>query len=141
MAKYAIAQEGDRKGEASSTLRAEINLGLKQGYEGFLQEKAAVVAFLKEEYRAALKAGRNYIPVGIQETVLVYAYPSKGGVHAEDEPSLTLFADKSPLYSGESDEEWKLMVEDLASKLAEKFRQFRVYVTYMRVEIKIFQQS
>ncbi|MFA6587939.1 MAG: hypothetical protein WCT08_02620 [Patescibacteria group bacterium] len=141
MAKYVIAQEGDRVGEVKSTLRAEINLGLKKGYAGFLQEKEEVISFLKEEYRQALAAGLNFIPVGIQQTDLVYAYPVEGGVHAEAEPSLTLFADRNPLYSTESEEEWQAMVEDLASKLAEKFDQFRVYVTYIRVEVKIFQKA
>lgn len=136
--KYVIAREGERVGVAK-TLRVEINLGLKQGYAGFLQEKEEVIAFLKEEYRQALASGRSYIPVGIQITDLVYAYPTQEGIHAEAEPSLTLFSDKNPLYSKESGEEWKDLVEELAFKLAEKFQQFRVYVTYIPVEVKIFQ--
>lgn len=137
---YEIAEESGRVGKAH-TFRAEINLGLKKGYAGFLQEKEEVISFLKEEYRQAVSAGRNYIPVGVQQTDIVYAYPSGDGVHTEAEPSLTLFADKNPLYAIESDEEWKAEVEDLAHKLAEKFEQFRVYVTYIPTEVKIFQRG
>ena len=138
---YKIAQENGRVGHMLTSLRAEINLGLKKGYAGFLQEKEEVISFLKEEYRQALTAGRNYIPVGIQQTEIVYAYPSGDGVHAEAEPALTLFADKNPLYAVESDEEWQSSVEDLAFKLGERFEQFRVYVTYIPVEVKIFQKA
>lgn len=137
--RYVTAVERGRTG-AGRTLRAEINLGLKRGYAGFLQEKSEVIDFLMEEYRQALASGRNYIPVGVQVSDIVYAYPMEGGVHAEAEPSLTLFSDKSLIYSDESDEEWKAMVEDLASKLAEKFGQFRVYVTYTPVEVRILQR-
>lgn len=137
---YSIARENGRSGEAK-TLRAEINLGLKQGYAGFLQEKGEVISFLKEEYRRALALGRNYIPLGVQATEIVYAYPSGDGVHAEAEPSLTLFSDKSPLYAADmTEDEWRFAVEELASNLAEQFRQFRVYVTYIPVEVRIFQQ-
>ncbi len=114
---------------------------MKKGYAGFLQEKEEVISFLKEEYRRSVTAGRNYIPVGVQQTDIVYAYPSGDGVHAEAEPSLTLFADKNPLYAVGSDEEWKGEVEDLAQKLAERFDQFRVYITYIPTEVKIFQRS
>lgn len=138
---YTIAQENGRIGESAALLRAEINLGLKKGYAGFLQEKDEVISFLKEEYRQALASGRNYIPIGIQSTEIVYAYPTGDGVHAEAEPALTLFADKNPLYATESDKGWKASVEDLASKLAERFQQYRVYVTYIPVEVKIFQRS
>ena len=141
MANYAIAVDRDKVGHREATLRAEINLGLKRGYAGFLQEKSEVVDFLKEEYRSAVVGGRNFIPIGMQQTDLVYAFPVEGGVHAEAEPSLTLFSDKSPLYSDESDEEWKEMVEALAVRLAKKFDQFRVYVTYTRVEVKILQRQ
>lgn len=88
-----------------------------------------------------MTAGRNYIPVGVQQTEIVYAYPSGDGVHAEAEPSLTLFADKNPLYAVESDEEWKVEVENLAKRLAERFEQYRVYVTYIPTEVKIFQKA
>ena len=137
---YQVARENGRAGEAI-TLRAEINIGLKKGYAGLLQEKDEVISFLKEEYRKALENGGNYIPVGIQVTDIVYAYPSGSGIHTEAEPSLTLFSDKNPLYAVESDYEWKKAVESLVSKLAERFQQFRVYVTYMPVEVKIFQKE
>ena len=141
MASYQIARENGRSGEAK-TLRAEINLGLKRGYAGFLQEKEEVISFLKEEYRQALVSGRNYIPLGMQATEIVYAYPSGDGVHAEAEPALTLFTDKSPLYAADaSEEEWRAQVEELASKLAERFGRFRVYITYTPVEVKIFQRA
>ena len=56
---YKIAQENGRVGHVLTSLRAEINLGLKKGYAGFLQEKEEVISFLKEEYRQAIAAGRN----------------------------------------------------------------------------------
>lgn len=140
MEKYGIAQDNGRTG-AAMTIRAEINLGLKKGYDGFLQEKAEVIAFLKESYRAAVEEKRNYIPVGIQQTEIVYAYPTDNGPFADAEPALTLFSDKNPLYAVESDEEWKAAVEKLAAELAANFQQFRVYVSYIPVEVKIFQKQ
>lgn len=138
---YGIAQDNGRSG-AATTLRAEINLGLKKGYDGFLQEKAEVIAFLKESYRVAVAEKRNYIPVGIQQTEIVYAYPTDNGPFADAEPALTLFSDKSPLYAADmSDDEWKAAVEKLAAELAAKFEQFRVYVSYIPVEVKIFQKE
>jgi subtilisin-like proprotein convertase family protein len=47
----------------------------------------------------------------------------------------------SPLYTTETEGEWKLAVEEYAAKLAARFEQFRVYVEYSRKEIKIFQKS
>lgn len=138
--KYGIAEENGRNGVAI-TIRAEINLGLKKGYDGFIQEKAEVIAFLKESYKAAVAEKRNYIPVGIQQTEIVYAYPTGDGPFADAEPALTLFSDKNPLYAIESDEEWKAAVEQLAAELAARFQQFRVYVTYIPAEVKIFQKQ
>jgi hypothetical protein len=49
---------------------------------------------------------------------------------------------KSPLYAAdETDDEWKTLVEEYAAKLGAQFQQWRVYVSYSRVEIKIFQQA
>ena len=138
---YEIAQDNGRTG-AATTLRAEINLGLKKGYDGFLQEKAEVIAFLKESYKAAVAEKRNYIPVGIQQTEIVYAFPTDNGSFADAEPALTLFSDKSPLYAVDmSDDQWKSAVEELAAQLAARFEQFRVYVSYIPVEVKIFQKQ
>jgi hypothetical protein len=139
---YGIATDNGRTGTAAATIRAEINLGLKKGYDGFLQEKAEVIAFLKESYKAAVAEGKNYIPVGIQQTEIVYAYPTDSGPFADAEPALTLFSDKSPLYAADmSEDEWKAAVEDLATQLAARFQQFRVYVSYIPVEVKIFQKQ
>lgn len=53
-----------------------------------------------------------------------------------------LASDKSPLYGDESDAEWQVMAEEYATALAERFAQFRVYVTYTRnEEMKILQRS
>jgi len=140
MTTYAVAVDNGRTGHAK-TLRAEINIGLKKGYDGFLQEKAEVIVFLKDLYRKAVTAGRNYIPVGIQKTEIVYAYPTDGDAFADAEPALTLFSDKSPLYAADmSEEQWKVAVEELASALADRFQQYRVYVTYIAVEVRILQQ-
>ena len=79
--------------------------------------------------------------MGIQQTEIVYAYPTDNGPFADAEPALTLFSDKNPLYAIESDDEWKVAVEDLAAQLAARFQQFRVYVSYIPVEVKIFQKQ
>lgn len=138
--RFEIAQENGRTGNAV-TIRAEINLGLKKGYGGFLQEKQEVIDFLKEIYISALSSGRSFVPVAIQQTEIVYAYQTDSGPFADAEPALTLFSDKNPLYVVESDEDWKKSVEDLTFRLAEKFQQFRVYVSYIPVEVKIFQKQ
>jgi len=138
--RYEIAEENGKSGQVL-TIRAEINLGLKKGYGGFLQEKQEVIDFLKEFYVSALSAGRSFVPVCIQQTEVVYAYPTDSGPFADAEPALTLFSDKNPLYVFESDEDWKKSVEDLTFRLAEKFQQFRVYVSYIPVEVKIFQKQ
>ena len=138
---FAIAQDNGRTGTAN-TIRAEINLGLKKGYDGFLQEKQEVIDHLKDLYKAALVEKRNYIPVAIQQTEIVYAYPTDSGPVADAEPALTLFSDKSPLYAADmSDDQWKTAVEDLAARLAARFQQFRVYVSYIPVEVKILQKQ
>lgn len=138
--KYAIAVEGGRVGHAQNNLQTQINLGLKKGYEGFVQEKGEVLNFLTDLYKQALTEGRNFLPFVITETVITYAWKGDNGPVGAHEPALLLSSDKSPLYSSESDEEWQAMVEDYAVKLAERFQQFRVYVTYNRVETKIFQK-
>lgn len=138
--KYAIAAEGGRTGHAQNNLQAQINLGLKKGYEGFVQEKGEVLNFLTDLYKAALTEGKNFLPFVVTETVIVYAWSGDQGPVGAHEPALLLSSDKSPLYSSESDEEWQAMVEDYVGKLAERFQQFRVYVSYARVETKIFQK-
>ena len=40
-----------------------------------------------------------------------------------------------------SDDQWKSAVEELAAQLAARFEQFRVYVSYIPVEVKIFQKQ
>ena len=53
-------------------------------------------------------------------------------MHAEAEPALTLFADKSPLYAADmSDDDWKSAVEELAAHLAARFEPFKVYVSHI----------
>lgn len=141
MTTYAIAQENGRKGHEVNNLRAEINLGLKKGYGGFKQEKEEVLQFLTERYKTALHEGRNFLPVIVTDSVITYAYSTPAGPVAEHEPSLVLTSDKSPLYASESDQEWQELVEEYAISLAERFDQFRVYVTYTRGEVKIFQRQ
>lgn len=138
---YEIAQENGKVGHVLNNLQAQINLGLKKGYEGFVQEKGEVLNFLTDLYKAALTEGNNFLPFVVTETVITYAWMGDQGPVGAHEPALLLSSDKSPLYSSESDEEWQAMVEDYAGKLAERFQQFRVYVSYARVETKIFQQA
>ena len=143
--RYAIAKDNGQTGKGVNNLRAEINLGLKKGYGGFGQEKSEVLAFLTELYKSQLRAGKNYIPFVVTDSVITYAYPdwkTEGEEFvAEHEPALVLKSDKSPLYAADmSDEEWKELVEWFATQLGSKFQQFRVYVSYTRAEIKILQQ-
>lgn len=137
---YQIADENGHIGHSQATLRAEINLGLKQGYDGFNQEKQSVLNFLTDLYKSQISEGGNYIPFIISEAVITYAFRGDNGPIAAHEPSLVLVSDKSPIYSSETEEEWKAMIEGYAFALGSEFKQFRVYVTYMRVEVKIFQQ-
>lgn len=138
---YRIAQENGRVGHAENNLRVEIVLGLKKGYGGFLQEKGEVLNFLTDSYKGSLKEGKNFISFVITDSVVTYAYLGPDGPVAEHEPALVLTADKSPLYGDESDEEWQILVEEYAVALAARFDQRRVYVSYTRAEIKIFQQE
>lgn len=138
---YRIALESSHVGHAENNLRAEIVLGLKKGYGGFAQEKGEVLNFLTDSYKESLKAGRNYIPFVVTDSVITYAYPGADGPVAEHEPTLIIRADKSPLYGDESDEEWQILVEEYAAALAGRFDQRRVYVSYTRAEIKIFQKE
>lgn len=138
---YQIAVDNGRTGHNTNAIEATIYLGLKKGYQGFVQEKEAVLNFLTALYTEALNSGRGYIAFVITDAVITYAYKSGDQVVAMHEPSLVLSSTQSPLYTTESDEEWKKSVEDYATKLAAEFQQFRVYVKYSPAEIKIFQQS
>lgn len=139
--KYQIAVDNGRTGQNENALSCQICLGLKKGYDGFVQEKQTVLDFLTSIYKDALMEGRNYVAFLITDAVITYAYKSDDGVVAMHEPSLLLASTMSPLYTTETEDEWKALVEEYAMKLAEKFEQFRVYVEYSRKEIKIFQKS
>ena len=115
---YQIAQDNGRTGHNPSALEAKIYLGLKKGYDGFTQEKQAVLNFLTGLYTEALTAGRGYVAFVIADAVITYAYKSGDQVVAMHEPSLVLSSTQSPLYTTESDDEWKDSVEGYATKLA-----------------------
>jgi len=143
MADYGIARDNGQVGHAVSNLQTEITLGLKKGYDGFRQEKEQVLHFLTDLYKSQLRAGKNYIPFVVQDSVITYAYPAGDGdeIVAEHEPALVLKSDKSPLYAADmSDEEWQELVEWFAAQLGSEFEQFRVYVSYARAEVKILQK-
>ena len=138
---YKIAEENGREGHCAQGIQAQINLGLKQGYAGFVQEKKEVLDFLTDLYKEALTDGRSFLPFVVTESVITYAFMGDDGPVGAHEPALLLTSDKSPLYAADqSEEDWKIFVEGYAKKLAEAFKQFRVYVSYTRVETKIFQQ-
>ncbi len=142
MTTYSIPTENGNLGHATNNLRAEINLGLKRGYGGFAEEKGDVLNFLTDLQAAAGKAGDDFVPFIVTDSVITYAYPTDDGWHAEHEPALVLTSDKSPLYAADmSDEEWAELVESYAARLGERFQQFRVYVTYTRAEVKILQKT
>lgn len=139
---YKIATENGLIGHSLKTLQAQITLGLKKGYNGFLQEKKEVLNFLTDLYKTAGTNNKPYIPFVVGDVVITYAYPTDSGWHGEHEPALALISDKNPIYAASlSDDEWKSLVEEYASLLGEKFQQFRVYVTYAIVETKIFQKQ
>ncbi|MFC1645301.1 hypothetical protein ACFL08_04715 [Patescibacteria group bacterium] len=136
---YRIAAEGNFKGHKKNNIQATINLGLKQGYDGFDQEKQVVLAFLTGLYVSAEIA---QLPFVVRDTVIAYAYPKGDEWVSCHEPALELVSDKSPLYAHHlSEDEWKQLVEQYAHRLGNRFEQFRVYVTYAQVETKIFQRS
>jgi len=135
MSKYTVVA-------SAATLRAEINLGLKKGYEGFAQEKGEVLTFLTDRYKAAVAEKKNFVPYVVTDSVIVYAYPGDSGPVAAHEPALVLTSDKSPLYAADmSEEEWKSAVQADAEALGERFQQYRVYVTYHAATVTILQQN
>ena len=139
---YSIPTEDGHLGHDRSALRAEINLGLKRGYGGFKEEKGDVLNFLTDLYKKDGAEGKPFVPFVVKDSIITYAYPTDSGWHGEHEPALVLTSDKSPLYAaGMSDEAWQRLVENYASLLGERFEQFRVYVTYTRVEVKVLQKS
>lgn len=143
---YKTARDNGQVGHAVSNLQTEITLGLKKGYNGFRQEKEQVLHFLTDLYKSQLRAGKNYVPFVVTDSVITYAYTGTGQdpkkIIAEHEPALVLKSDKSPLYAADmSDNEWKSLVEWFAAQLGSKFKQFRVYVSYTRAEVKILQND
>ena len=139
---YKIAVDNGKTGYAITSIQAEITLGLKKGYSGFVQEKEQVLQFLTNLYKSQLAAGKNYIPFVVTDSVITYAYPAGDDIVAEHEPALVLKSDKSPLYAADmSDDEWKNLVEWFATQLGSRFEQFRVYISYTRAEVKIFQKE
>ncbi len=141
MANYQIAQDCGQTGHATNNLQVEITLGLKKGYGGFENEKSEVLTFLTDLYLSQMESDKNYIPFIVQDSIITYAYPGDEGIVAEHEPALVLRSDKSPLYAANmTDDEWKELVEWFVSQLGARFEQFRVYVSYARAEVKIFQK-
>jgi hypothetical protein len=135
---YRIATLGTRSGHAPSTLRVEINLGLKKGYTGSVQDKQEVLDFITGLHEQALRQAANFITFVVTDTVLAYAYEEHGEPRTQHEPGLCLVSDKSPLYAADmSDEEWKGLVEFYACELGAHFEQDHVFVTYLPSEIKV----
>ena len=138
---YRIANADGRAGHALSTLRVEINLGLKKGYSGSVQDKQEVLDFITAIHEQALRQAANFITFVITDSVLVYGYEENGHPKTEHEPGLCLTSDKSPLYASDmSDDEWKHLVEVYAHALGEHFEQEHVFVTYLPSEVKVFQR-
>jgi len=130
--------------ENVATLRAEINFELEiAGYGGFRQEKEEVVSFLKKMIQKSVSKREFYIQFCIQATEIIYGYKRNNeGVVVDSEPSITLFSDKNPIYAASiTDADWKCVVEQVAFQLAEEFQQYRVYVTYSLVDVKIFRKQ
>ena len=71
---YRVATADGRTGHAVSTLRVEINLGLKKGYSGSVQDKQEVLDFITNLHRQALKQAANFITFVVTDTILAYAY-------------------------------------------------------------------
>ena len=138
---YRVATADGRTGHALSTLRVEINLGLKKGYSGSVQDKQEVLDFITNLHRQALKQAANFITFVVTDTILAYAYDEDGRPKTQHEPGLCLVSDKSPLYAADmSDAEWKTLVEFYAQALGEHFDQDHVFVTYLPSEIKVLQR-
>lgn len=138
---YRIATADGLTGHAPSSLRVEINLGLKKGYSGSMQDKQEVLDFITNLHRQALKQAANFITFVVTDTVLAYAYDEGGQPKTQHEPGLCLVSDKSPLYAADmSDDAWKTLVEFYAGALGEHFEQDHVFVTYLPSEIKILQR-
>ncbi len=120
-------------------LRAEITLGLRVGPQDSLVKKADVNRFLRDEVTRAKAAGERFLPVRVASAMLVYPAPSE---HGQSEPALVLSSDRNPRYNADlSDVEWVALVEALAQKLADRFGQARVYVTYQPAQVTIIEQG
>jgi hypothetical protein len=138
---YQVANADGHSGHAFSTIRVEINLGLKKGYSGSVQDKQEVLDFITTIHEHALRQAANFITFVVTDSVLVYGYEENGQPKTQHEPGLCLTSDKSPLYAADmSDDEWKALVEVYAHALGEYFEQEHVFVTYLRSEVKIFQR-
>jgi hypothetical protein len=138
---YRIATEGNLSGHAAS-IRAEINLGLRKGYTGSVQDKQEVLDFITSLHKEALRDAANFITFVVTDTVLAYGYEENGRAVTHHEPGLCLTSDKSPLYAADmSEEAWKSLVEFYAFSLGEHFEQSHVYVTYLPSELKVFQRE
>jgi hypothetical protein len=139
---YQLANVDGRSGHGLATLRVEINLGLKKGYSGSVQDKQEVLDFITSIHEQALSQAANFITFVVTDSVLVYGYEENGQAKTEHEPGLCLTSDKSPLYAADmSDEEWKALVEVYAHALGEHFEQEHVFVTYIPSEVKVFQRT
>ena len=139
---YQVANVDGRSGHALATLRVQINLGLKKGYSGSVQDKQEVLDFITTIHEQALRQAANFITFVVTDSVLVYGYEENGQPKTDHEPGLCLTSDKSPLYAADmSDDEWKTLVEVYAHALGEHFEQEHVFVTYLPSEVKVFQRS
>jgi len=110
-------------------LRAQITLGLREGYSGSVQEKDEVLELITALQRRAV-ATKTYLPFVIAETVITY--PLNEGRVAR-EPGLSLTTDQAAAPDVGDEAVWKRLVVFYAQSLANVFEQEEVHVTYWPV--------
>ncbi|GEM_PF-2592569 len=108
-------------------MRAQITLGLRQGYSGPRIAPDDVIDFLMAEVTGEVSEGRCWLPWQVTDSRLVYVHENK----VFNEPSLVLSTDRNVHRNGLSEGEWKVLVEGVAMRLKGRFAQDAVFVTYI----------
>jgi hypothetical protein len=112
--------------DCQSGLRAQITLGLREGYTGSVQEKEEVLEVIAALQRRAVESGRAYLPFVIAETVITYPLHER---RVEREPGLALTTDQAATLNVGDAAAWRRFVFLYAQALANAFAQEEVRVT------------
>lgn len=119
-----------------------ITVGTQEGYGDSAKKHtlAEVVGAAKSWMMQKAASGKSFVTGFFTSGEVVYAWPEgEGKAGGGSEPNATFQGEVTPLYGAHlTDEEVKVLLNDLASHLGEKLGQTRVYVRY-REEVWILQ--